>query len=178
MAENKQYSKFIWLVAGVILLAVAAYAFFQGQPVKFPFGDKPVDQGFNFMVSHDIGTDTVQSELVLYIDGGRAASLSVDRNRPSATATITLPKPGLYGYRLEETVISDVTSPDMSRTYTGEGKLEINPGDGFRVGRIVTLFGPGLPSATKLTLSRILTKEEQEAEEKRRMEEFDKLFAE
>ena len=169
MADSGKTPKFIWVVVGLILLAVVAYAILSGQPIeniKMPggevkFGAKPKDQRFSFIVSQDIGTGTVQSETVIYIDGNKAASLYADANRRGVTAKITVPRPGQYSYRLEQTGIHLVVyEPDFSQkhpakfTYTGEGRININPGDGFKIGTIMYSSG-----ARKLELWPILTKE-------------------
>jgi len=192
MSEENKYRKFICFVVGVIFLAVVAYALFSGQLIenlKVPggevkFGVKPEDQRINVIGSYDIGQGTVQGETTIYIDGHRVASLYADSNRPAATATVTVPKPNQYSYRLEETEISYVYDSDSSQrrlqkfTRTAEGKIEIRAGDGFKVGHNIDLHGQGIPADTKLTLRRISTKEEQDAEEKKQKEEIEKLLKE
>jgi len=185
MSDSSKYPKFIWVVVALILVAVVGFALLSSQPVQeviFPvgggvkFGPKAKEETVRFYVSYERdGNLVIEGQAVLHLSGApQPMTLFVDRAKPFHTASITVPKPGTYAYRLEqvETHRSQKNREDVSVLVAirGDGEIDVQPGIAFKIHRVLS---GGEWSAE---LQGVRSEEERRKIRERSREELDKII--
>lgn len=181
MSDNQNIPLFVWIVGAVVLVIIVGYALFskqQVQEIEFPggrakFGPKMNDEAFSFFISYTRDEHVIKGDAVVYLAGAGEVNLHVDQNSPFHTLTKTVPKPGTYTYRIEQTQVSSVFSGTDSRTLvpvtfqmSGEGRIEVHPGASFILTPVLELQSSGRPAVWTTRLEEIKSEED-----RRRMEE-------
>ena len=164
MSDNKKYPKFIWIIVAIILVTVVGYALLSRQPikeVKFPgggvkFGPAPKEESLTFSISYDRDANVIEGNATVFIAGFRV-NLAVSRQKPFQTKTVTLPKSGVYAYRLEHSEVKSMISGVDLRTrvavpyqYRGEGKIDVQPGKAYLIEPALLLREGGGKWSTRL----------------------------
>ncbi|MFL5401413.1 MAG: hypothetical protein ACJ8BF_01175 [Gemmatimonadales bacterium] len=111
---------------------------------------KSKDSSITISISYDPKVhDIVDSKTVVYMLGKPMAELHLTKEHPFHTASITLPRPGTYKYRLEQTqhLLREITSDPEGKhfiemrnfleNWSGEGTIEASEGSAFKVGGII-----------------------------------------
>jgi hypothetical protein len=136
-----------------------------------------------FPLAFEMPPGSIEAYVVLYIAGLDPIELSVNKHRPRVTVNVSVPRSGTYSYRLEHQEITtlmrrvgDRFIPELMPIQSATNdRVEIVPNAVYKLERLVELGGPAGNRIT-MTLSKVLTPEEEAIQNQEAIKALDKLL--
>jgi hypothetical protein len=88
----------------------------------------------HFSIADQLGDGQVSEQVAVIVDGRRAGVLTISMDYPGSEVDVTVDAPGRHDYPLDVTSVeADGTGGTYQYETSGQGTIEVHPGDVFQV---------------------------------------------